>query len=87
MSVCCGFLKSLDSLVIEMSQASKNEIRTLWNSKTYNPKQISQALDFSLATVCHVILRISGQQSLDHHRGPGRPAIVYQAIKKVWSSN
>ena len=83
MLVCCEFLKSLDTLVIEMSQVSKrNEIRTLWTSKIYKPKQISRALDVSLATVYRVIRRISEQQSLDHLRGAGRPAIVYQAIKK-----
>ena len=66
-----------------MSQIKKrNEIVTLWNSNLHNPKQISLALDVSLATVYLVIRRISQQQSLDHRQGTGRPAKVFQYIKR-----
>ena len=67
-----------------MSQVSKrNEIRTLWTSKIYTSKQISRALNVSSAIVYRVIRQNSEQQSLDHHRGAGRPAIDKSVVKQI----
>ena len=65
-----------------MSQYSKRQqIKTLIDGKKHTPKEISQIVDVSLATVYNTRKRMIKDATLNHQKGAGRPPVVHDAIK------
>ena len=72
----------LEFFIELMSQFSKRQqIQTLIEGKKHTPKEISQIVDISLATVYNTRKRITKNVPLNHRKGAGRSPVVYNAIK------